>query len=331
MIEATLSALAAGPWTDVGTIQSLWSGYGRLARWSHPEIGSVVVKHVRPPERPEHPRGWAGDLGHRRKLESYRIEPTFYREWSHACGDGCRVPRFLGSETSGTESVLVLEDLDAAGFPGRRRAPIGRRERDACIRWLADFHATFLGRAPDGLWASGTYWHLRTRPDELEALDDPTLRDAAPAIDAELASSPWQTLVHGDAKLANFCFSPDGGRVAAVDFQYVGGGCGMKDLAYFVGSCLADEDCARQEGEILDVYFERLRSALQDSPGSRLADDRAPDAAWAELEADWRRLYPFAWADFHRFLKGWSPGHWKDGETAERMVRRVLRELEATA
>jgi len=46
--------------------------------------------------------------------------------------------------------------------------------------------------------------------------------------------------VHGDAKLANFCFSRDGKKVAAVDFQYVDGGCGMKDLSrIIVGSSIA--------------------------------------------------------------------------------------------
>lgn len=36
----------------------------------------------------------------------------------------------------------------------------------------------------------------------------------------------FQTFVHGDAKLANFCFGSN--NVAAVDFQYVGKGIGVK-------------------------------------------------------------------------------------------------------
>jgi hypothetical protein len=70
------------------------------------------------------------------------------------------------------EIVLVLEDLDAAGFPGRRTAADETRMR-ACLHWLAHFHATFIGEPPEGLWPTGTYWHLATRPDELEALTMP--------------------------------------------------------------------------------------------------------------------------------------------------------------
>ena len=68
------------------------------------------------------------------------------------------------------------------------------------------------------------------------------LKKAAQGIDKRLQSARFQTLVHGDAKLANFCFS-DVGQVAAVDFQYVGKGCGMKDVAYFISSCFNEEDC----------------------------------------------------------------------------------------
>ena len=98
----------------------------------------------------------------------------------------------------------------------------------ACVSWLAGFHAQNLNADPAGLWESGTYWHLETRPDELKRLDDPVLKQAASSIDQKLKDTKFQTLVHGDAKLANFCFSDDGNQVAAVDFQYVGGGCGMK-------------------------------------------------------------------------------------------------------
>ena len=114
------------------------------------------------------------------------------------------------------------------------------------------------------------------------------------------------------AKLANFCFSHDG-RVAGVDFQYVGGGCGMKDVAYFIGSCLYEKECERLEEQILDTYFEHLQKQFV------LRND--------ELEKEWRSLYRVAWADFHRFIKGWSPGHWKINSYSERVTEEVIKNL----
>ena len=171
---------------------------------------------------------------------------------------------------------------------------------------------------PAELWPVGTYWHLDTRPDELQVLEDIKLKNAAEKIDRQLQDSPYQTFVHGDAKLANFCFSDDGKNVAAVDFQYIGGGCGMKDVAYFISSCLYEKECERLETELLDIYFAELTTAL-----TRRQVPVDPEA----VEKDWRTLYPVAWTDFHRFLKGWSPGHWKIHSYSERMAYKVVTQL----
>ena len=45
------------------------------------------------------------------------------------------------------------------------------------------------------------------------------------------------------------------------------------------------------------------------------------------LESDWRGLYPVAWTDFVRFLRGWSPGHWKIHRYSARLAREVLEAL----
>ena len=253
------------------------------------------------------------------------------------CGDGCRVPNCLALESVGHELIMVLEDLDASGFSGRLTS-VSELELHACLSWLANFHATFMGSNSSDpsdsgssidLWETGTYWHLDTRPDELAVLanEDPALKDAAAMIDRTLRESRYQTLVHGDAKLANFCFSEDGATVAAVDFQYVGQGCGMKDVAYFIGSCLGETECERQVPALLDYYFGRLRQALitqrtRRTQGADLSDWSSMDLD--ALESDWRALFPVAWTDFHRFLKGWSPGHWKINGYSERMAREVV-------
>lgn len=296
---------------DTETLQSLWSGYGEIKRCflAGSKFKSVVVKHVQLANNTAHPKGWNTDTGHQRKLNSYRVETHWYEKYSVL--SQARLPQCLAIEFSDNEVFMVLEDLDAAGFPLRRQE-LSPQELNACLAWLANFHASYLGCSPKGLWKTGTYWHLDTRPDEWEALEDPKLKQAALPIDQKLKNAKYQTLVHGDAKLANFCFS-ENGAVAALDFQYVGGGCGMKDLAYFVGSCLNEEECERLETELLNTYFHHLQRALpQNSPA---------------LEAEWRALYPVAWADFYRFLKGWSPQHWKINGYGQRITNRVIKSL----
>jgi hypothetical protein len=292
-------------------IQELWSGYGKIMRvgLENASVGSVVVKHVQLPTYKNHPRGWNTDIGHQRKVKSYKVESTWYNTYSK--NSTARLPKCLAIETQDDEVLIVLEDLDEAGYPLRKRA-VTWEEISSCLAWLAQFHASYLGKIPDGLWEVGTYWHLETRPQELAVLDDQNLREAAPVIDKKLNTCEYKTFVHGDAKLANFCFAEDG-QVGGVDFQYVGGGCGMKDVAYFIGSCLNESECERLEAQILDTYFELLQGEFEEKNEA--------------LEREWRSLYRVAWADFHRFLKGWSPGHWKINNYSERVTAEVINRI----
>lgn len=314
-----LKATKANEISGSFVIQSLWSGYGSIQRYEllGCDYPSVIVKHVKP-DQGEHPRGWNTDLSHQRKLKSYQVELKWY-ESRRNCSKAlhARIPACLAAKKDGDEVLMVLEDLDASGFE-RRRSFVNEQEWQACVSWLADFHAENLNASVSGLWETGTYWHLETRPDELERMDDPELKKSARAIDTKLRKSNFQTLVHGDAKLANFCFSENGSEVAAVDFQYVGGGCGMKDLAYFVGSCFRDEEAEEMEEAVLDYYFIQLSLHLAKGRSVILGE---------ELEKDWRPLYRVAWADFHRFMKGWSPGHWKLSDYSERVTREVISNL----
>lgn len=301
-------------------IQELWSGYGQILRVSLSGEGTLptaVVKHVRIATDRQHPRGWNSNLSHQRKVFSYQVETEWYRSWSDRCDPRCRIPGFLAFARDGENVLLVLEDLDAAGFPNRL-THLEWHQIERCLEWLAEFHATFLGAEPTGLWETGSYWHLETRPEELEALDDGDLKSAAAAIDEKLSAARFQTLVHGDAKLANFCFSEEGDRVAMLDFQYVGAGCGMKDVAYFIGSCLDEAACEAKEHALLASYFASLEAALK---------RRRPGVNPAPVIAEWRELFPVAWTDFHRFLKGWCPGHWKLNSYSERIARQVLARL----
>ncbi len=295
-------------------LQSLWGGYGELWRAELTQGASVthvVVKHVRPP-----PGGTS--RSHRRKLRSYEVEQIFYARYAGRCTElpSCRVPRPIQLLHENGGWLFVLEDLDANGF-AERRAAVDPPQIAATLRWLAAFHARFLGAVPDGLWKVGTYWQLATRPDELGAMKYDALRKAAPRLDAKLNAARFKTFVHGDAKLENVCFPTGSDQVALVDFQYVGGGVGVKDVAYFLSSCLAARECEALVPGYLDDYFRELTSALQANPASA-------DVDLSELEREWRALFPLAWVDFYRFLLGWAPGQFDRDPYSERLTREVL-------
>lgn len=313
-----LLSTGASSYVEIERIQSLWSGYGEIRRigLNGAAMNTAIVKHVALPYAGAHPRGWNTSLSHQRKLRSYEVEKQWYTSYSTRCGEHCRVPKCFAVDFYQNEMLFVLEDLDAAGYLLRKSA-ISWDEIKSCLSWLAYFHATFMFTKPQGLWNIGTYWHLDTRPEELDVLKDKQLKRVARDIDIALNSASFFTIVHGDAKLANFCFSSNG-AVAAVDFQYVGGGCGMKDVAYFIGSCLDEDDCERYENDVLDFYFFQLEKAVK-SLG--VAVD------FCALHNEWRGLYRFAWADFHRFIKGWSPGHWKINTYSERVSQEVISQI----
>ena len=242
----------------LGRIQQLWGGYGELVRVALDGsfAQTVVVKVVAPPTAE------TDTVSDARKRRSYEVEEQFYRHYAPRCDARCRVARMFASRHIGDARWFALEDL------GDGAAPLA-----ACLVWLAAFHARFLGDPGDGLWPEGTYWHLATRLDEL-SIDSARAR----SLDQALADARFQTIVHGDAKEENFL------AAGAVDFQYAGRGCGMKDVAYLLHG----------HGDAhLDAYFRHLRAAV------------SPSVDAAALEREWRALYPIAQQDFARFLAGW--------------------------
>ena len=303
------------------SVQSLWGGYGELRRVAlmGAALPSAMLKIVSPPPLRELGSDPRKLRSHRRKLRSYEVELGFYQNFASQCGAPCRVPAFLFGAARDGQFLFVLEDLDTAGFP-ERRTHCTTEEIAACLGWLAAFHARFMGVAPDGLWKVGTYWHLATRPDELAVLDSLELRRAAPRIDERLSAARFRSLLHGDAKLENFCFAATGAEVAAVDFQYAGGGVGTKDVAYFLSSCISSAACERDIPSHLDTYFAALRAELEGHAQLSSSDI-------AELEREWRALFPWAWVDFQRFLLGWAPGYAAGDRYSERLTHEVLAQL----
>lgn len=309
-------------------IQSLWSGYGEVVRYSltgQESPSSVIAKHCSFPLDVNHPRGWHSDHAHLRKVRSYEVEQVWYRQWASRCNPSARVARCYGDfhdEHTG-QRLTLLEDLDAAGYSDR----YWEHNMDyvlSCINWLAAFHASFIHSSPSlnwpqGLWKKGTYWHLDTRPDEWAAMQEGELKSAAAELAECLDNARFKTIVHGDAKVANFCFSPMHYSVAAVDFQYVGGGVGVQDVAYFLGSALTESELADNIDYLLAHYFAEL--------GRELMAQGESQALVHEVVDEWQRLFPIAWADFHRFIMGWSPTHSKNTPFSQRLTEQALTQL----
>lgn len=321
VVEWVRASLGARQVTLESRLQALWGGQGFLLRVSTdvPEHDTVIVKCIAPSHDSAHPRGWNTTQSFQRKAHSYAVECHWYEHYAHRCTRACKVPQLLGLQRTDTYSLILLEDL-AVQYPLLRQE-LSVQETTRCLRWLAEFHALFLHDGGDGLWSQGCYWHLETRPDEWQAMPETPLKQAAAWLDEQLRSARFQTLVHGDAKVANFCFSQDMASVSAVDFQYVGKGCGMSDVVYLLGSCLSEEQCREHEQYLLNHYFLHLASCVS----TRLNDQSGNIAA--ALEAEWRSLFAIAWADFHRFLLGWMPTHAKINPYTQSLVDRVLTDL----
>lgn len=326
--------LAVAKVSKLDVIQTLWSGYGEVARYqpidhTGKRLSPVVIKHCQPPKNITHPKGWHSEHAHQRKLTSYAVEQYWYRDWSEKVGSLARVANCYGDyfDSNSGQRIVLLEDLDAAGFNQAYQADNLPQLLD-CIDWLARFHATFIQDLashtwPENLWQYGTYWHLSTRQQEYKLMAASAVKTMAPLLTERLDKTRFRTLVHGDAKVANFCFAPNTSishhNVAAVDFQYVGGGVGVQDLVYLLGSALSETELLAHLAYCQEHYFAELGREL-------LAQGQ--DQAFAhDVIKEWQDLFLIAWADFQRFLLGWSPEHHKNTALSQKLTQQALAQL----
>ncbi len=293
MIQEIKSILEKG---EYELIQNLWAGYGKLIRLTTIE-GSFVVKHIEYPKSVDHKRGWGGSFADKRKRKSYEVELNFYKNHSERIQSVCRIPNLIDFEVRESEMILVLEDLNESGF-SLLKENWTFQELKIGLEWLARFHAENVDIVKDDLWDQGTYWHLDTRLEEYESMRDGEHKEKAKEWGYQLKNAEFQTLVHGDAKYANFLWN-DNNEIAGVDFQYCGRGVGVKDVIYLL-SC---DTSNKEKYKVLnDYYFEVLEEELR-------LQTSAIDIP--SLIKEWRGLLPIAQKDFERFLIGWAPDHWK--------------------
>lgn len=318
-------------------IQPLWSEQGACFRATLSPVGTsatkrVVAKCAQPRLASHHPKGWSGNTSFQRKCRSFKVEAYFYTHLQPFTTQDCKTPKTIAllpspagqnqEEQHSNDTLIVMEDLANLGYE-KTTMELSPDDAVVVLKWLAAFHGQFMGVSDKNLWQEGTYWHLGTRLDEFNAMKASPLKDAAHGLSTRLNKAKYHTVLHGDAKVANFCFTSHLSHCAAIDFQYTGHGVGVKDVAYFLGSALSESDQLAHNQDLLEVYLQALKQALN----NKVTIKRHSDREINEILQEWRSLYPFACADFHRFLAGWSPDHWKINAELTKQTQLALNAL----
>ncbi|KAK5093337.1 hypothetical protein LTR70_004708 [Exophiala xenobiotica] len=190
-----------------------------------------------------------------------------------------------------------------------------------------------------GIWLKGGYTYLATRRKEYDGLKmdedsewssafcepggsgETSVAELAAGFLCSSAVREYQTLIHGDVKSENLFTTIKGDAVAFFDFQYVGLGLGVCDLAkLFTCSVplrmLVDDDEAiptastleMQQGE--ETLLRKYHDQLQRTSGKRYG--------WSLFLTHWET----ALVDWLRFQASW--GFWGNTEWLEARVRSIL-------
>jgi hypothetical protein len=214
----------------------------------------------------------AGDEAARRRVaRGYRCEVGFYVDLVETLD--LRTPRcsYAAITDDALAFTLLLEDL-APRTPGVQADGCSVARAEDAVRNLAGLHAPrwndeslfaleYLDRrGPEQLEFFGqmsgaaTAEFVQRYRDDLDSADVATLREAAEAVPTwQVARTAPFAVVHGDYRLDNLLFPPEGDGVVVVDWQTLTVAPPARDLAYFLGTSLtveyrrtAEEDLARR-------------------------------------------------------------------------------------
>ncbi|KAI0015316.1 kinase-like domain-containing protein [Xylariomycetidae sp. FL0641] len=199
-------------------------------------------------------------------------------------------------------------------------------------------------RREDGLeagktvWLNGGYTYLATRRKELASLArdtdsewasvlcEPMLPGKLPVADmVAKVLTPRQrsqeTLIHGDVKSENMFTSKSGQEVVLFDFQYVGLGLGVCDLAkLFTCSVPLHMLMEDANSEPYELQMEKGERGLLELYRQQLLDGVSRDYDWNSFVRHWET----ALVDWLRFQASW--GFWGNTQWLEARVRSILKD-----
>ena len=204
-------------------------------------------------------------------------ELRFYRELAPDVPFRTARCWYADIDGDGDNFVLLLEDLgalpygddEAGATPEEAERVIGgaaalhaawwRSPRLEALSWLPPYEVRAL------LWQRNFATAWRSRREAVARLLPPELLPLGEALTRRLAASAVRlgrrprTLLHGDLRLDNLFFPPDGKQpIAAIDWSNLSAGPGAYDLAYFLSVALTPEERRARERDLLRRYLDAL-------------------------------------------------------------------------
>src|ERR1700689_1848870 len=207
----------------------------------------------------------------------YLREVSFYQHLAPLITT--RTPRCHFAERDESDNfLLLLEDLSPSAVVDQF-VGISLGTARAGLAALAGLHGPTHARSDlqDAAWLRGVSDELGPLYEAvvpvlfdqfIERYDgrvDVELRSIVLALRDRLAlfsgyATPFPCVTHGDFRTDNLLIDACDGTVAlaVVDWQTVGVGSPLLDVAYFLTTSLSPEDCARYEFELLDYYLGKM-------------------------------------------------------------------------
>jgi hypothetical protein len=257
-----LADVLGRPGLELASVERIGTGQmSRNYRATFDGGDSVVVKLA---SDDENSRGTGVSMG------AYLREVAFYNNLAGRLGDSVPACHLAVYDEAEGWFTLVLADVTGA-HQGDQIEGCTPAEAEVALATLARIHAPVL----NDLALSTADWLNQPNPLNQDLLlqlwpvfreryADQVSDEHAAAIDRFLPSldgwyaerRPPLGIVHYDYRLDNLLFA--GGSCTTVDWQTVGWGSSMVDVAYFLGTGLTSEDRREHEEELVRGYHERL-------------------------------------------------------------------------
>ncbi|KAJ5884644.1 hypothetical protein N7495_009154 [Penicillium taxi] len=260
-------------------------------------------------------------------------------------------------ELRGLMAMIMVDLRPKFPIAGGKRSALNYAQVCGALEWLAKFHGRSLELKPynlaeyilppleekstrktrGGIWLNGGYTYLSTRrkeytslaEDESEwsvALCSSTFEDSSLSV-AEMVAQfltprgrPIESYIHGDVKSENLFTTTNGENVVFFDFQYVGIGLGVCDLAKLFTCSVPLHMLVDSYGPLPDQLTMRdgEKKLLERYRASMIQDEKSGLYNWENFERHWET----ALVDWCRFQASW--GFWGNTEWLEARVRSIL-------